>query len=203
MILSSHNNNDLKIESTYFLPAPAISARRARCLDTLSARTVTPTTSPTPTWTRRAGATTSRWVIPSPLRGKLTRVRGRKWQKQNQNITSGIRNQIFQPIYQNSDGYYALAESFLTANVMIKCDASWTSEIYDNFNQYVQGKLRLSTTGYGIQALPETDVKKSFSQVSFEASMPSLFTRDEGFSTSVTNARDFFKQVFSNWVLLG
>ena len=53
-------------------------------------------------------------------------------------ISSGIRNQIFQPIFQNSDGYYALAESFVTANVMIKCDASWTSETYDNFNQYVQ-----------------------------------------------------------------
>ena len=117
----------------------------------------------------------------------------------NKNL--GIRNQIFQPIFQNSDGYYALAESFLTANVMIKCDASWTSETYDNFNQYVQGKLRLSTTGYGIQALPETDVKKSFSQVNFEASMPSLFTRDEGFSSSVTNARDFFKKVLSNlWI---
>ena len=116
-------------------------------------------------------------------------------------IIPGIRNQIFQPIYQNSDGYYALAESFLTANVMIKCDASWTSEIYDNFDQYVKGKLKLSTTGYGIQALPETDVKKTFSQVSFEASMPSLFTRDEGFSTSVTNARDFFKKVFSNQMI--
>ena len=117
------------------------------------------------------------------------------------NKNSGIRNQIFQPIFQNSDGYYALAESFLTANVMIKCDASWTSETYDNFNQYVQGKLRLSTTGYGIQALSETDVKKSFSQVNFEASMPSLFTRDEGFSSSVTNARDFFKKVVSNlWI---
>lgn len=84
---------------------------------------------------------------------------------------------------------------------MIKCDASWTSEIYDNFDQYVKGKLKLSTTGYGIQALPETDVKKTFSQVSFEASMPSLFTRDEGFSTSVTNARDFFKKVFSNQLI--
>ena len=51
----------------------------------------------------------------------------------------GIRNQIFSPIYQNNDGYYALDESFVTANVMIKCDASWTSDVYDNFNQYVRG----------------------------------------------------------------
>ena len=41
----------------------------------LSARTVTPTTSPTPTWTRRAGDTTSPWGIPSPPRGKLTLVK--------------------------------------------------------------------------------------------------------------------------------
>ena len=54
-------------------------------------------------------------------------------------ILIGIRNQIFSPIYQNNDGYYALDESFVTANVMIKCDASWTSDVYDNFNQYVRG----------------------------------------------------------------
>lgn len=87
----------------------------------------------------------------------------------------GIRNQIFQPIYQNADGYYALDVDFVTANVMIKCDAAWTSEVYDNFNQYVKGwmsqfkiplnallvlgKLQSSTTGYGIQAIPITDVR--------------------------------------------
>ena len=54
-------------------------------------------------------------------------------------IDPGIRNQIFQPIYQNADRYYALDVDFVTANVMIKCDASWTSEVYDNLNQYVKG----------------------------------------------------------------
>ena len=38
----------------------------------------------------------------------------------------GIRNQIFQHVFKNSDGYYALAEDYLTANTMIKCDADWT-----------------------------------------------------------------------------
>ena len=71
----------------------------------------------------------------------------------------GIRNQIFQPIYQNNDGYYALDESFVTANVMIKCDASWSAEVYDNFQQYVSGKVRSSTTGYGVHALPITDIR--------------------------------------------
>ena len=86
-------------------------------------------------------------------------------------------------------------ESFVTANVMIKCDASWTSDVYDNFNQYVRGtkphnlvysnvyfifgtrtrlftfdneplsgKLKSSTTGYGIQALPQTDVRLGYVQ---------------------------------------
>ena len=98
----------------------------------------------------------------------------------------GIRNQIFQHVFKNSDGYYALAEDYLTANTMIKCDADWTQarrllsqyihrsghippvhtvtidevqEVYDNYNQYVSGKMKSSTTGYGIQALPELDLR--------------------------------------------
>ena len=62
----------------------------------------------------------------------------------------GIRNQIFTSTYQNSDGYYALNIDFLTANVMIKCDGSWSSEVQDNFNQYVRGKyltFQLHTAG--------------------------------------------------------
>ena len=52
----------------------------------------------------------------------------------------GIRNQIFTSTYQNDDGYYALNVDFITANVMIKCDGSWSSEVQDNFNQYVRGE---------------------------------------------------------------
>ena len=52
----------------------------------------------------------------------------------------GIRNQIFTSTYQNSDGYYALNVDFVTANVMVKCDGSWSSEVQDNFDQYVRGK---------------------------------------------------------------
>ena len=87
----------------------------------------------------------------------------------------GIRNQIFTSTYQNKDGYYALNVDFITANVMIKCDGSWSSEVQDNFNQYVRGKyatvlldssvnsgmsakLRSSTTGYGVQT-PEMDIR--------------------------------------------
>ena len=32
-------------------------------------------------------------------------------------------------------------------------------EVYDNYNQYVSGKMKSSTTGYGIQALPELDLR--------------------------------------------
>ena len=86
----------------------------------------------------------------------------------------GIRNQIFSSTFQNEDGYYALNVDFITANVQIKCDASWSSQVHDNYNQYVQGttpditrnskypdtpgKVRSSTTGYGVQT-PEMDVR--------------------------------------------
>ena len=52
----------------------------------------------------------------------------------------GIRNQIFNSMDRNPDGHYALNDQFITANVMIKCDASWTSEVYDNFDQYIKGR---------------------------------------------------------------
>ena len=58
---------------------------------------------------------------------------------------------------------------------MIKCDASWTSDVYDNFQQYVKGvmtmqtflryiasllgKTKSSTTGFGIHVLPDTDIR--------------------------------------------
>ena len=82
------------------------------------------------------------WVIRCPHRVRQIQVLVCKKKipfPSNLELNLGIRNQIFSPIYQNNDGYYALDESFVTANVMIKCDASWTSDVYDNFNQYVRG----------------------------------------------------------------
>ena len=32
----------------------------------------------------------------------------------------------------------------------MKCDAAWSTDIYDTFKQYVDGKTRAITTGYGI-----------------------------------------------------
>ena len=80
------------------------------------------------------------WAIQCLHKAKLTQVHHHFYfWVQVCIILIGIRNQIFSPIYQNNDGYYALDESFVTANGMIKCDASWTSDVYDNFNQYVRG----------------------------------------------------------------
>ena len=71
------------------------------------------------------------------------------------------------------------------------------------------GKLKSSTTGYGIQALPGADVRfisrafylyvenqnnfsKQVSDTGFEFSIPSLFSREEGSSNTVSKTRDFF-----------
>ena len=36
-----------------------------------------------------------------------------------------------------------------------QCDATWSSKVYDNFNDYADGKRLSSTTGYGIEVGPE------------------------------------------------
>ena len=53
----------------------------------------------------------------------------------------GIRNQIFNPMIKNEDGHYQLDMRFITANHQIKCDAAWSSHVYDSFKDYVMGKL--------------------------------------------------------------
>lgn len=52
----------------------------------------------------------------------------------------GIRNQIFSPMKRNQDGHYVLDTSFVTANHQIKCDATWSSQVFDNFKDYVNGQ---------------------------------------------------------------
>ena len=53
----------------------------------------------------------------------------------------GIRNQIFDPMVKNEDGHYQLDMTYVTANHQIKCDATWSSHVYDNLKDYVNGKL--------------------------------------------------------------
>lgn len=79
----------------------------------------------------------------------------------------GIRNQIFSPMVKNEDSHYKLDTSFVTANHQIKCDATWTSQVYDNFMDYVNGKTRASTTGFGIEFGPsiQADVGKAESRL--------------------------------------
>ena len=36
------------------------------------------------------------------------------------NSDPGIRNQIFEPMFRNQDGYYQMDRSFVTANAQIK-----------------------------------------------------------------------------------
>jgi len=114
---------------------------------------------------------------PSPERGKTD---------------PGIRNQIFNPMYQNDDGYYAMQGSFITANIMIKCDATWTAEVYDSFNDYVKGKMATSSSGYGIQVSPTVDF--STEAIGFDASgtIPSIFSRSSGTGDDVESSLKFF-----------
>ena len=53
------------------------------------------------------------------------------------------RNKIFEPMVQNKDKHWVLDDSFVTANVMIKCEANWQQEVFDNFNNYVEVRLEL------------------------------------------------------------
>ncbi|XP_023334523.1 uncharacterized protein LOC111706009 isoform X2 [Eurytemora carolleeae] len=104
----------------------------------------------------------------------------------------GIRNLIFEPMYRNKDGYYAMQVDFLTANINIKCDASWSSEVYDNFKDYVKGKQDSSTYGESITVTPEIDFSSTISNMDFSTKIPSVFSRSSSTSNDVEKTRDFF-----------
>jgi len=114
---------------------------------------------------------------PSPERGKTD---------------PGIRNQIFEPMYQNDDGHYALQGSFITGNIMVKCDATWSAEVYDNFNDYVKGKMAASSSGYGVQASPTVDISTEVIGLDASTTIPSIFTRSSGSGNDVESSLKFF-----------
>ena len=60
-----------------------------------------------------------------------------------QTTDPGIRNQIFAPMLRNTDGHYQLDTTFVTANHQIKCDATWSSKVFDNFKDYIDGMIYL------------------------------------------------------------
>lgn len=112
----------------------------------------------------------------------------------------GIRNQIFSPMIRNQDGYYQLNTRFITANHQIKCDATWTSHVYDNFQEYIEGKTRASTTGLGIEVGPSikadvgaNDVLSGKSRLGGSMSLPPLFSRSWSTTNDVEKIRDFFQ----------
>ena len=43
----------------------------------------------------------------------------------------------------------------LNVYINFQCDASWSTDIFDTFQQYVDGKRRALTTGYGIGIGPD------------------------------------------------
>ena len=82
---------------------------------------------------------------------------------------------------RNDDGHYEVDESFITGNEQVKCDAEFTSRIYDKvwtlsswrndmssatfqFEDYVKGKVTDSTTGFGIEVSPRVTTSVDISQ---------------------------------------
>ena len=61
----------------------------------------------------------------------------------NDSLLAGIRKQIFIPMARNSDGHYELDGSFITGNEQVKCDAEFSSRVYDKVQIL---KYSLSTT---------------------------------------------------------
>ena len=51
--------------------------------------------------------------------------------------SAGIRNQIFAPMVRNADGHYEVDGSFISGNEQIKCDAEFTSRVYDKVEKYI------------------------------------------------------------------
>ena len=111
----------------------------------------------------------------------------------------GIRNQIFSPMIKNEDAHYQLDTTFVTANHQIKCDATWSSNVYDNYRQYVDGKTKASTTGFGIEVGPSMQAEvgqdallSGKSRLGASMSFPPLFSRSWSSSDDVASVQDFF-----------
>ena len=59
----------------------------------------------------------------------------------NDSVSAGIRNQIFLPMARNSDGHYEVDETFITGNEQVKCDAEFTSRVYDKVSINIHNKI--------------------------------------------------------------
>ncbi len=116
------------------------------------------------------------------------------------NSDPGIRNQIFSPMFRNEDGYYKLDMGFVTANHQIKCDATWSSEVFENFKDYVQGKVDASTTGLGIEIGPSMNAQVDKISLGPKAkagaslTFPPMFSRSWSNSEDIQNVMQFFAQ---------
>ena len=42
---------------------------------------------------------------------------------------------------------------------LFQCDATWSTEVYDTFSEYINGKMLSSTTGHGIEINPKARVE--------------------------------------------
>ena len=71
---------------------------------------------------------------------------------------------------RNGDGHYEVDGSFVTGNEQVKCDAEFSSRLYDKveltilredtpflfqYDDYVKGKMTGSTTGFGIEVMKD------------------------------------------------
>merc|ERR1712243_659 len=90
------------------------------------------------------------------------------------NYDPGVRDQIFAPTVRTKDGYYALDMSFVTANAQIKCDASWSTDIYDTYKKYLDQK------------------NQSPSASQFSIKLPSLFSRSWEKEEGINNIKELF-----------
>merc|ERR1711974_380942 len=109
------------------------------------------------------------------------------------NSDPGIRNQIFEPMFRNQDGYYQMDRSFVTANTQIKCDATWSSHIYDKMKDYVDGKANSMATGFGIETGVEIEGYVSITDADeAKATIPPLFSRAWSTNKDREKIKDFF-----------
>ena len=99
---------------------------------------------------------------------------------------------------RNEDGYYKLDMTFVTANHQIKCDATWSSKVFDNFKDYVKGKTDASTTGLGIEIGPSMNAEVDHmslgksAQAGASLSFPPMFSRSWSNSEDIENVQTFF-----------
>ena len=98
---------------------------------------------------------------------------------------------------KNEKGLMEVDGSFLTVNDMIKCDTSWTEEVYHDFHSYVRGKMKNSLMGFSSSFGNDLEIPyKPYLAlpITVNFKLPTLFSRSSSRDDDIDRLKRFFME---------